>query len=177
MSQNDATPSDGRNETAAERADRKWEDMLQELRVMQTGAQLTAGFLLTLPFQQRFADLTTLQRDVYLVLVVLAALITALVMSPVAIHRRLSGEHVKDRLVAASDRIMRVVLACLALLVAGIVTFIFDVVVDGTRALVVGGALAVVLVVMLVVVPRTLVHRADRPGAGRKRLGEGRSGP
>ena len=142
-----------------ERADRKWEDILQELRVMQTGAQLTAGFLLTLPFQQRFADLTALQRDVYLGLVVLAAVITALVLAPVAIHRRLSGEHVKDRLVEASDRIMRTVLACLALLVAGIVTFIFDVVVDGTSALVVGGALAVFLVVMLLVLPRALVEQ------------------
>jgi len=138
-------------------ADRKWEEMLQELRVMQTGAQLTAGFLLTLPFQQAFADLTTLQRNGYLVLVLLAAVITALVMSPVAIHRRLSGEHVKDRLVVASDRILRAVLICLSLLVAGIVTFIFDVVVDRTSALVAGGALAVLLVAMLGVLPRAIV--------------------
>ena len=138
-------------------ADRKWEEMLQELRVMQTGAQLTAGFLLTLPFQQAFADLTTLQRNGYLVLVMLAAVITALVMSPVAIHRRLSGEHVKDRLVVASDRILRAVLICLSLLVAGIVTFIFDVVVDRTSALVAGGALAVLLVAMLGVLPRAIV--------------------
>ena len=54
----DGRDDDGRDETEAERADRKWDDMLQELRVMQTGAQLTAGFLLTLPFQQRFEDLT-----------------------------------------------------------------------------------------------------------------------
>ena len=156
-----AADDDGRDETEAERADRKWEEVLQELRVMQTGAQLTAGFLLTLPFQERFEDLTALQRDVYLGLVLLAALITALVMAPVAIHRRLSGRHVKDRLVEASDRIMRAVLACLGLLVAGIVTFIFDVVVDGTSALVAGGTLAVVLVVMLVVVPHVLVkHRS-----------------
>ena len=158
----DADPDDGRDETEAERADRKWEVMLQELRVMQTGAQLTAGFLLTLPFQQRFADLTTLQRNIYLGLVVLAAVITALVMAPVAIHRRLSGEHVKDRLVKASDWILRTVLACLALLVAGIVTFIFDVVVDQTSAIVVGGSLAVFLVVMLLVLPHTLV---ERPGS------------
>jgi hypothetical protein len=158
----DADPDDGRDETKAERADRKWEVMLQELRVMQTGAQLTAGFLLTLPFQQRFADLTTLQRNIYLGLVVLAAVITALVMAPVAIHRRLSGEHVKERLVEASDWILRTVLACLALLVAGIVTFIFDVVVDQTSAIVVGGSLAVFLVVMLLVLPHTLV---ERPGS------------
>jgi len=159
MSNTDADPHDGRDETAAEKADRKWEDMLQELRVMQTGAQLTAGFLLTLPFQQRFQDLTDLQRDAYLVLVLLAAVITALVLSPVAIHRRLSGQHVKDRLVDASGKIMRLVLACLSVLVAGIVTFVFDVVVSGTGALVAGGAVGLLLVVMLLVVPRLVVDR------------------
>jgi len=161
MEDTDADPRDGRDETETERADRQWEDVLQELRVMQTGAQLTAGFLLTLPFQQRFEDLTALQRNGYLGLVLLAALITALVMAPVAMHRRLSGRHAKDKLVEASDRILRAVLACLALLVTGIVTFIFDVVVDGTSAVVAGGALAVVLVVMLIVVPHMLVRHRD----------------
>jgi L-cystine uptake protein TcyP (sodium:dicarboxylate symporter family) len=133
--------------------------MLQELRVIQTGVQLTAGFLLTLPFQQRFAGLTDLQRDAYLGLVVLAAVITALVLSPVAIHRRLSGEHVKDRLVAASHVIMRTVLLLMALLVAGIVAFVFDVVIDRTSAFVASGTVMVLLITMLGVVPRALVPR------------------
>jgi hypothetical protein len=160
----DADPGDGRDETAAEKADRKWNDMLQELRVMQTGAQLTAGFLLTLPFQQRFQDLTDLQRHGYLVLVLLAAVITALVLSPVAIHRRLSGQHVKDRLVEVSARIMQVVLGCLAVLVAGIVAFVFDVVVSTAAALVAGGAVGLLLVGMLVVLPWRVVD----DGAPRK---------
>ena len=62
-------------------------------------AQLTAGFLLTLPFQSTFQKLDTFQTTLYLALVVVAALTTAQVMAPVAIHRRLSGEHVKERLV------------------------------------------------------------------------------
>jgi hypothetical protein len=157
VSDRDAVAGDGRDETETERADRKWNDMLQELRVIQTGAQLTAGFLLTLPFQERFEDLTTVQRNAYLVLVVLAAVITAMVLSPVAIHRRLSGRQVKDRLVSASHLIVRTVLVLMGLLVAGIVTFVFDVVVDRASAVVVGGALAVLLTTLLVVVPRTLV--------------------
>jgi len=152
------TQGAGRDETATERADRKWNDMLQELRVIQTGAQLTAGFLLTLPFQERFTDLTEGQRNAYLVLVVLAAAITALVLSPVAIHRRLSGQQVKDRLVAASHVIVRSVLVLMGLLVAGIVAFVFDVVIDRTSAFVAGGALLVLLVTMLGIVPRALVH-------------------
>jgi len=148
---------DERNETEAEREDRKWDDMLQELRVIQTGAQLTGGFLLTLPFQQRFAGLTDLQEAVYLGLVVLAALVVAQVLTPIAIHRRLSGEHVKGKLVSSAHLAMQAVLLSLSVLVVGTTTFIFDVVVDGAAALVVGAALGLVLVVLLVVVPRRLV--------------------
>lgn len=149
----------GRNETEAEQQDRKWEDQLQELRVMQTGAQLTAGFLLTLPFQEPFAALDRAQELGYLVLVVLAGLTTALVMTPVAIHRRLAGGHVKDRVVASAHWIMTAVLTCLALLVTGITTFVFDVVVSRTAALVTGGAMGLVVVALLVGVPTLLERR------------------
>ncbi len=155
-------PDTGRRETHEEQQDRKWLDQLQELRVMQTGAQLLAGFLLTLPFQQRFADLSDGQELFYLVLVVLAGLTTVMVMTPVAIHRRLSGARVKDRLVAAAHRVMAGVLVTLALLVTGITVFIFDVVVSRTAALVVGGALAVVVVSLLLVVPNSLARDAQR---------------
>jgi hypothetical protein len=148
-----------RNETRAEQQDRKWEDQLQELRVMQTGAQLTAGFLLTLPFQEPFADLGRGQERFYLVLVVLAGLTTALVMTPVAIHRRLAGGHVKDRVVASAHWLMTGVLACLGLLVVGITTFIFDVVVSRTVALATGASLGLVVVALLVVVPTVLDRR------------------
>src|SRR5690348_256999 len=107
--------SEERDETETERLDRKWNDLLQELRVMQTGAQLTAGFLLTLPFQTGFAKLDTFQRDLYLVLVLLAALTTTLILSAVAVHRGLSGEHVKERVVKTAHRITIGVLTTLGL--------------------------------------------------------------
>lgn len=153
--------NDGRNETDEERLDRKWNDLLQELRVMQTGAQLTAGFLLTLPFQQTFADLDDFARRLYLALVVLAALTTALVLSPVAIHRRLSGHHIKERLVSTAHRLVYGVLTCLTLLVSGMVLLIFDVVVDRTFAAVASGSVLVVLILLLVVLPVALVHDED----------------
>src|SRR4051795_3185385 len=61
-----------RHETRAERSDRNWNELLQELRVTQTGVQLLTAFLLSLPFQQRFATITTGQKVVYLVTVLLA---------------------------------------------------------------------------------------------------------
>ena len=153
--------NDGRDESEEERLDRKWNDLLQELRVMQTGAQLTAGFLLTLPFQQTFADLDSFATTLYLVLVLLAALTTALVMTPVAIHRRLSGKHIKERVVDSAHRLVYAVLTCLALLVSGMVLLIFDVVVDRSAALVASGATLLVIVVLLVGLPVRLVSGED----------------
>jgi hypothetical protein len=152
-------PDKERDETEAEREDRKWNDMLQELRVIQTSAQLTAGFLLTLPFSQRFTSLSDSQEGFYLALVLLSALVVALVLTPVAIHRRLAGLRIKGKVVAAGAFFMRLALALLATLVAGIVTFIFDVLVDRTAAVATGAVLAVVLTGLLFVLPRTLIRR------------------
>jgi SNF family Na+-dependent transporter len=150
--------SNGRNESEEERLDRKFNDLLQELRVMQTGAQLTAGFLLTLPFQQKFASLDRFQVGLYLVLVLLAALTTALVMGPVAVHRRLSGRHVKERVVSAAHRLVYGVITCIALLVSGMVLLIFDVVTDRTWAAIAAAAIAAVLVALLLVLPQRLAR-------------------
>jgi SNF family Na+-dependent transporter len=149
-------PQDDRDETEQERLDRKWEDQLQELRVMQTGVQLLAGFLLTLPFQAKFADLDSFQRGLFLGLMVIAALTTLCVMTPVSVHRHLSGQHIKHRVVATAQVAMLTALVGVALLVVGMLTLIFDVVVARTPALIVGGAAAVVAIVLLAVLPRVL---------------------
>ena len=151
----------GRRETEEERLDRKWGDLLQELRVMQTGAQLTAGFLLTLPFQQSFQDLDRFATGLYLTLVVLAGLTTALVMTAVAVHRRLSGAHVKERVVEAGHRITFCVLGAIALLITGMTMLIFDVVIDRTYAMVVALAMAATLASLLVALPAWLVDDGD----------------
>ncbi len=142
-----------RDETDDERADRKFADILQELRVMQTGVQLTAGFLLTLPFQSRFADLDDVQLATYLALVLLAGVTTVVVLTPVAVHRRLSGQHVKDQVVRSAHRMARTALAFVATLVIGVIWFVFDLAVDRGAALAVTAAMAVIVVLLLVLVP------------------------
>lgn len=155
------TPDSGRHETPEERLDRLFGDLLQELRVMQTGAQLTAGFLLTLPFQQRFTELDRLERGFYLALVGLALLTTALIMAAVAVHHRLSGRHVKERVVAAGRRLLGGVLITLALLVTGIAVLLFDMVSGRGPALAAGLVAFVLLVCLIVVLPRVLLINND----------------
>jgi hypothetical protein len=158
-------PDDGpgnRHETADEKLDRNWNDLLQELRVMQTGVQLLAGFLVTLPFQSGFDDLDDYQRRLYLAVLVLASLTTLMMMVPIAVHRRLFGEGVKQWLVATAHPMSQVVLGAVALLIVGVTTMVFDVVVSRTAGWVAGGVLLGVVVGLLVVLPIVVARASDR---------------
>ena len=148
----------GRNETPRERLDRLWVDQLQELRVMQTGVQLLAGFLLTLPFQPTFDELDGLQTGIFLGLMTTAALTTLSVITAISVHRRLTGRQVKDRVVAVGAVALRFAVTGVAVLVVGMLAFIVDVVVGRTPAAavaVVSGLLALFLVAVL---PRLLAR-------------------
>jgi hypothetical protein len=145
--------SRGRSETPEERSDRNWSELLQELRVMQTGVQILTGFLLTLPFQQRFAQLDDFQRTLYLALVVLSTATTGLAVAPVAIHRTLFRKHLKPEIVTVADRLTRAALILLALVVTGVTALVFDVVVGHGAALLTGGIALVVLLVLWGVLP------------------------
>ncbi|WP_125775714.1 DUF6328 family protein [Antribacter gilvus] len=151
---------DGRQESPTQRADRNWNELLQELRVMQTGVQILTGFLLTLPFQPRFTELDDYQRWVYLALVLTSVTATALIVGPVSVHRALFRKQLKKSIVTAADRITRFALFVLALAVTGTAVLIFDVVVGRTAGLVVGGGVLVVLVVLWVILPEAIRRRA-----------------
>jgi hypothetical protein len=157
-----ATDDDGRGESSNQRLDRNWQEMLQELRVMQTGIQILTGFLLTLPFQSRFDELDDAQVLVYLCLVCLSALITALVLSSVNLHRVLFGLRVKATLVQHTAVIIRATIALVGLVLAGTVWLIFDLVVGRTAGLVVAGSILLVVLLLWVVYPFALRRRAVR---------------
>jgi hypothetical protein len=156
----DADPDDGRTETHNERADRNWTELLQELRVTQTGTQILTGFLLTIPFQQRFGELDAYQKDLYLVLVVLAVLATALFVAPVSLHRVLFGRRLKPELVSAGGTFARAGLVVLALVMAGSAMLIFDVVLSRDAGRAVGIASLVLLFTSWWLVPRLIARRA-----------------
>ncbi|GGM11681.1 DUF6328 family protein [Promicromonospora citrea] len=151
--------TDDRGESPAQRADRNWNELLQELRVMQTGVQILTGFLLTLPFQSRFADLDDYQRTVYLALVVTSVLATALIVAPVSVHRSLFRQQMKRAIVTLADRLTRIALAVLAVVMAGAALLVFDVVVGRTAGIVAGSGVLVGLAVVWVLLPELLRRR------------------
>jgi hypothetical protein len=91
-------------ETEKQRWQRNFADLLQELRVAQTGVQILFAFLLTLPFSNGFLHATQFQKDVYVVALLAAAAATALIISPVAFHRALFRKGRKPELVHFAHR-------------------------------------------------------------------------
>ncbi|HET7066946.1 MAG TPA: DUF6328 family protein [Nocardioides sp.] len=153
------SPDDDRDESDLERLDRNWDELLQEMRITQTGLQLLSGFLLTLPFTQVFSELDEAQKWLYLGLVVVAGVALGVNMSPIMLHRRVFRENVKDRVVALGHVMIQVVMLAIALLIVGMAVLIFSVVVSWTAGVVAGAALAVALAVLLVLVPSRLQPR------------------
>jgi hypothetical protein len=98
------TPSRGRQETQEERADRQWAELLQELRVAQTGVQILFGFLLAVVFQSRFEDLGETDRNIYVVTVLLGSGTAAALVGPVSYHRLLTGRRMKPETVIWASR-------------------------------------------------------------------------
>lgn len=149
-----------RDETPAERYDRNWNELLQELRVLQTGTQILTGFLLALAFQPAFHDLSDGQRTFYLVLVILSAASAVIALAPVALHRVLFGEGAKGTTVAYGHLALVSALVIVSALLIGVVGFIFHVVVGAMSAWIMAGSLLLVVSVLWIVIP--LVVRARR---------------
>ena len=159
-------PRDTRNETEDERLDRNWNEILQELRVTQTGTQILSGFLLTVVFQPKFEELNDFQVVVYLALVAVATLTTALALAPVHLHRVLFRKHSKAALVHIAHLLMRATLVGIAAVMTGTVLLIFDLALDRTSA-VVGAAVVVIVVTLVALVPARVARRLQEQASRR----------
>ena len=97
--------SDARQETEEQRDDRNVGELVQELRVAGLGVQVLFGFLLSLPFSNRFSQLSGAQRDLYVTCLVFAAVSTTLLIGPVAYHRLVFRRGLKERLVRFANNL------------------------------------------------------------------------
>jgi hypothetical protein len=115
-----------RDETEWERTDRNLGELLQELRIALPGVQVLFAFLLAVPFQQRFGEVTDFQKSVYYATLVFTAISTLLLIAPTAFHRLTFHRQKKQGLVRLSNRFTIAGLACLALATTGAITLITD---------------------------------------------------
>jgi Family of unknown function (DUF6328) len=117
-----------RGETPLQRVDRAYGEILQEVRVAQTGVQILFAFLLTLAFTPRFRSITPLQRDIYVLTLMLSAGATALMIAPAAFHRMVYRRRLKQHLMRVANRLALSGLVLLLLAMVSALLLILDVV-------------------------------------------------
>jgi hypothetical protein len=125
---------DGRDETELERWDRNFDELLQELRVAQTGVQILFAFLLTVAFSNRFADVSALEKWVFVVTLLSAATAAALLIAPVSYHRLVFRQGRKPELVHVAATLAKLGLLFLGAAIVGTVFLALDEVAGGAVA-------------------------------------------
>jgi hypothetical protein len=142
-----------RGEGPQQRADRNFVDLLQELRVMQTGVQILFALLLTIAFTGPFSDADVFQRSVYVATLTCTAVATALLIAPVAYHRTLFQQGRKGELVVAAHRLLRLGLVVLVAAVVGALLLVVDEAVGRIAGFAVSLAVGAVFVALWFVLP------------------------
>jgi hypothetical protein len=157
----------GRDESEASRLDRNYSELLQELRVAETGVQILFAFMLSIAFQQRFETLDEVQRVIYVITLLLCTLSIALLVAPVAFHRVVFRHGLKDELVRITNTLALAGTSFLLLAVLSGVLLILDYVVGRGFAAVVTAVLAVVFISLWLVLPLARL-RAEERRAGQR---------
>ncbi|MEU1291960.1 DUF6328 family protein [Streptomyces sp. NPDC005840] len=150
----------GRDESPEERADRQWSELLQELRVVQTGVQILFGFLLTVAFQQRFPALSGGDRTLYTVTMVLGAAATGALVGPASLHRMLAGHRLKPETVVWASRLTVLGLVLLVCTMAAALLLVLRVAGAGTAATWIVTGMVVWFALAWFLLPLLARHRA-----------------
>ncbi|MGW6742695.1 DUF6328 family protein [Streptomyces sp. NPDC055025] len=162
--QEDRTHGFARHESPERRADRQWGEMLQEVRVAQTGAQILFGFLLSVAFTPRFARLGWFDKNLYVVTVVFGALATGALIAPVSVHRMLAGHRRKPQLVRTTGRLLGTGIALLFAAIACAVLLLLRVALGSGYAWAVAAVVLVWFACCWLVLPVVLKRRLEREG-------------
>jgi hypothetical protein len=147
-----------------DKRDRQMIELLNELRVALPGVQLLFGFLLTVPFSQRFGDTSPFQRNVFYVTLISATLSTICFIAPSAVHRLRFHQRDRAYVIESANKVMIAGLCFLAVAIISSVLLITDVLYDGPRIAVYVGAVALLLIVLWFV--RPLYRRARGLSSG-----------
>jgi hypothetical protein len=158
---------DGRGEGPLQRADRNMIELLQELRVAQTGVQILFAFLLTLSFTERFGSIDDVQRWTYVVTLLCSVLTAGLLVAPAAVHRVTFRRGLKMETVQIGHRLFTIGLGALAVTLTGSVLLVLDVAVGREFAIAAAATVCVVLCLLWFVLPLPLLlRRAGRSEDG-----------
>jgi Family of unknown function (DUF6328) len=168
-------PESGRDESDSERIDRNLQEMLGELRVALPGVQVLFAFLLVVPFNQRFAEVTNLQRTIYFVTLLFTTASTVCLIAPTVHHRLEFRQQDKENIVTTGNRVVILGLLFLAVAMTGAVVFVTDFLYRGATVWAVSIGTAIVFIAFWYAIPlRRLAVGAGANGATERSEGRAR---
>lgn len=160
----DDRTTDRPDESPEERLARNWAEILQELRVIQSGSQIITGFLLAAAFQQRFTELSSLEYALYFALLGTAIVTTIVGMTPVMVHRRLFRMGAKASIVHLGDRFATAALVGVGVTLAGIALLITELVAGLAAGLLAAAVAVIVMAVLWILLPGSVGRGARSSG-------------
>jgi len=143
----------GRDESEDARLDRNLGELLQELRVALPGVQVLFAFLLAVPFQQNFNEISPFEKKVYFSTLLCTALSAVLLIAPTSYHRMTFHLQQKHELIFLANRFAIAGLSFLALAMTGAIVLITDLLFGGVATVVTGVATALTFVTLWYVLP------------------------
>jgi hypothetical protein len=143
----------GRDETTLERSDRNLVELLQEVRVVQTGVQVLFGFLLMAPLTAGFRRLGSVLQKEYFVTLLFAAAGAILLIAPTAFHRVLFRRGDKEYLIRVANRLTIVGLAAVGVAMVGSIVFVAGILFAREIAVIVGALACCVCGLLWAVLP------------------------
>lgn len=162
MASDDHRMAEGRPETPLQRADRNFQELLAELRVLQTGVQILFGFLLILAVQPKFGRASTFSLVTYFVTLMLCCAATALLMAPVAYHRTFFAKGLKADVVRASNRFARAGMVALFMAIVSAVLLVLEFVAGIWLGIVLAGCVALMFALLWYVAPWHRLRTLER---------------
>jgi hypothetical protein len=141
------------DEDERKRLDRNLVELLNELRVAIVGVQVLFGFLLSVPFTQRFDDVSAFGRDVYVVSLLAAGVASAFFIAPTAYHRLTFRRGEKRHLVFSANWWTVAGLMAMLVAIVAAVLLVADFLFDAWLAIVLAALLAALYVGLWFVFP------------------------
>jgi len=126
VSTGEINPETGRSETELERLDRNLNELFMGLRVALPGVQVLFAFLLVLPFQSGFPDVTAFQEKVYFATLLCTMIASVMLIAPSARHRIRFRKDDKAYVVFTASRLTIAGLVFLGLGMIGAILLVSD---------------------------------------------------
>jgi Na+/melibiose symporter-like transporter len=140
-------------ESHDERVNRELIELLNELRVALPGVQVLFAFLLAVPFTQRFAETTELQRDTFMVALLSTLAGSVFLIAPTAYHRIRFRDRDKEALLRIGNVFAIIGVLFLAIGMTAVVFLVTDVIFKGFVTAVVTALTAALFAIVWFVLP------------------------